>query len=319
MATCGTIRDMNLCRMREYMLCNRKIRIADAARETGMSNPTAAKLIGDLVESGEMKEVGCCASTGGRCAMVYEVNPCYLSYLLMQMDGETLRYQVRDYLGDVLASGQFAAEDDFAGQMGTFLTEIKESHPNLRGACMGANAFVSDDCVQRYIKKSPLTHFDMHSLVDKTLGVTFFMENDMNAIALSCWQQLGLQSGCIVCLYKQGVGLVIDGKVWRGKRGLPGEMTLFRPLTAANRWSPQIDPSFYYAFTAGVYAVTLDPDLIIVYTPENEIPCDPLAIKKLLEMQLAPEYVPETRAASTRCHDYWQGLDIEMRASMGIA
>ena len=52
MATCGAVRDMNLSRMREYMQLHRRVRVADAARETGMSIPTAAKLItGSIVST----------------------------------------------------------------------------------------------------------------------------------------------------------------------------------------------------------------------------------------------------------------------------
>lgn len=319
MATCGTIRDMNLSRMREYMLCNRQVRVADAARETEMSIPTAAKLIGDLVECGEMKEVGCCASTGGRCAMVYEINPDYLSYLLLRAEYSHYRYQVRDYAGECLEDGEFEAETCALEHLDSLIAQIRTRRPNLRGACMGISALVSDNRVQRSMQRSPLVGLDMPGHIRQITELPFIMENDVNTAALACWKQSGLQRGCIVCLYKQGVGLVIDGRVWHGRNGLPGEIDMFRPLKNANRWSMDHDPSYYNAFTAGVYAVTLDPDKIVIYTPEGEAPCDPLAIRKLLEMQLAPDFVPEIHVSNAWNEDYWQGLDMQMRARLGIA
>ena len=145
MATCEAVRDMNLSRMRAYMLLHRRVRVADAARETGMSNPTAAKLIGDLVESGEMKEVGCCASTGGRCAMVYEIDPGFLSYLLLRGDSGHYSYQVRDYAGDCLESGHFEANAGAPEQIESLATQLKALYPNLRGICMGVNSFASQE------------------------------------------------------------------------------------------------------------------------------------------------------------------------------
>jgi len=319
MATCETLRNMNLSRMREYMLLNRKVRVADAARDTGMSIPTAAKLIADLVECGEMKEVGCCASTGGRCAMVYEINPDYLSYLLLRCEFDQYRYQLCDYAGELLESGSFEAGENALEQLDHLISEIRLRYPNLRGVCMGISAFVSDNCVQRSLQKSPLLGLDMREHIENMLGVPFFMENDVNTVALACWKQSGLQKGCIVCLYRSGVGLVIDGRIWRGRNGLPGEISMFRPLKNANRWSQESDPSFYNAFTAGVYAVTLDPDRIVIYTPEGEAPCDPLAVHKLLEKQLASEYVPEIRVSDSWNADYWLGLDMQMRAHLGIS
>jgi len=319
MATCGTIRDMNLSRMREYMLVNRKVRIADAARDTGMSIPTAAKLIGDLVESGEMKEVGCCASTGGRCAMVYEINPSFLSYLLIRSEHDYYQYQVRDYAGECLESGSFETKAGALEHIDSLVSDIRIRHPNLRGACMGISALVSNNRVQRSIQRSPLVGLDIPEHFAQISDLPFIMENDVNTAALACWKQSGLQHGCIVCLYKQGVGLVIDGRIWHGRSGLPGEIDMFRPLKNTNRWSMENDPSYYNAFTAGVYAVTLDPDKIILYTPEGETPCDPLAIRKLLERQLAPEYVPDIQVSGSWSNDYWQGLDMQMRNHLGIA
>lgn len=318
MATCGTVRDMNLSRMREYMLVYRRVRVADAARDTGMSIPTASKLIADLVESGEMKEVGCCASTGGRCAMVYEINPDYLSYLLLRVEAGHYSFQVRDYTGECLESGSFDAGENAPEQIGSLAAQIRERYPNLRGACMGVSAFVSGSCAQPSGLPSAPTGPDFCGRFEQIAGVPFIMENDVNTVALARWKQCELQSGCIVCLHKQGVGLVIDGKIWRGKNGLPGEINMFRPLKNANLWSAQSDPSFYYAFTAGVYAVTLDPDLIVIYTPEGEAACDQLAVQRLLEMQIAPEYVPAIISSADWNEDYWQGLDMQMRAHLGI-
>ena len=318
MATCGAVRDMNLSRMREYMQLHRRVRVADAARETGMSIPTAAKLISDLVESGEMKEVGCCASTGGRCAMVYEIDPGYLSYLLLRADSGHYSYQVRDYAGDCLESGHFSADVSTPGQIESLAKQLKQNYPNLRGICMGVKTFVSQEEAQ----SAPLPEAALRSFVEKHFGVPFIMENDVNAVALACWKQYGLDRGCIICLHRKNVGLVIDGKIWRGKNGSNeknGQYRTLRPLKNIQNLPVSDDPTHYNAFAVGVYAVTLDPDLVVIYTPDDEPPCDPLAIRTLLEKRFTPEYVPDIVASKKWNDDYWQGLDMEMRAQLGIS
>ncbi len=49
----------------------------ELARQTGLSFPTVGRIIDDMVERGEAREAGVAASTGGRCAMRYELDMHY--------------------------------------------------------------------------------------------------------------------------------------------------------------------------------------------------------------------------------------------------
>lgn len=47
----------------------------DLARLTHLSFPTVSRIVDEMVERGEAQEIGTAASTGGRCAMQYRLNP----------------------------------------------------------------------------------------------------------------------------------------------------------------------------------------------------------------------------------------------------
>ena len=49
----------------------------DLARLTHLSFPTVSRIVDEMVERGEAQEIGTAASTGGRCAMQYRLNPQY--------------------------------------------------------------------------------------------------------------------------------------------------------------------------------------------------------------------------------------------------
>lgn len=323
MATCGTVRDMNLSRMREYMLEHRKVRIADAARETGMSIPTAAKLIGDLVENGEMITVGCCASTGGRCASLFEINHSYLSYLLLRVDGDKIRYQLKDYAGDCLESGCVDIGANAVCALDDLVLEAKARHENLKGIFLGAEAHVTKGCIGMECSTPGLAGLNVREHFETLTGLCVNAENETNLVAHGCWRRLEMAQGCIVCLHMTSqrqfsAGLVINGRSWEGRKGLSGEVHLMQALRIAQEKYQEMDVPSYFAFMAGMYAVTLDPDRIIVYQPPNiaAIDCDEL--RELCRKGLMDEYIPQIDVSDEWDRDYWTGLCMQMRKMLGI-
>lgn len=56
----------------------------DLARLTHLSFPTVSRIVDEMVERGEAQEIGTAASTGGRCAMQYRLNPQYRLVLCLR-------------------------------------------------------------------------------------------------------------------------------------------------------------------------------------------------------------------------------------------
>ncbi len=78
----------------------------DLARLTHLSFPTVSRIVDEMVESAEKrKEIGTAASTGGRCAMQYRLNPQYRLFLCLRLEQDTLHWFVCDLDGTPLRTG----------------------------------------------------------------------------------------------------------------------------------------------------------------------------------------------------------------------
>ena len=64
----------------------------DLARLTHLSFPTVSRIVDEMVECGEAQEIGTAASTGGRCAMQYRLNPQYRLFLCLRLEQDTLHW-----------------------------------------------------------------------------------------------------------------------------------------------------------------------------------------------------------------------------------
>ena len=87
MADAGRLKQVNMTLIREAMRGGGEHSKNELARRTGLSFPTVSRIVDDLVEAGEAKETGTAASTGGRCAKQYALDPAYRLFLCLRLEG----------------------------------------------------------------------------------------------------------------------------------------------------------------------------------------------------------------------------------------
>lgn len=321
MATTGAVRNMNRNRIRQYARQYAEVRIAEAARETGLSIPTVSRMVADLVETGELFEAGACASTGGRRACTYRVNPMYLTYLLVRVEANNLTWQLRDFSGGRVESGEELVQTSMVAELDRLLSDIQSRYPMLRATYLGVAAMISGGVIARMNRKHEMQGLNVSEHFAQIVPTPVFVENDMNLVASGRWSRLGLSKGSIVCLYVNelgtGAGLVIDGRVWRGKHGLPGEMSF---IPAMRRPSASDDPDYveYLSSIVCMYAAVVDPDRIVFYA--NRV-CDMSRTDRILErckQRMPEEFIPVLEFSEDWDSDYLLGMDNETRSKLGI-
>ena len=91
MADAGLLRQENTALLRRAMQ-DGVFSKNELARQTGLSFPTVGRIIDDMVERGEAREAGVAASTGGRCAMRYELDMHYRLFLCLRLEQDTLHW-----------------------------------------------------------------------------------------------------------------------------------------------------------------------------------------------------------------------------------
>ena len=103
----------------------------DLARLTHLSFPTVSRIVDEMVERGEAQEIGTAASTGGRCAMQYRLNPQYRLFLCLRLEQDTLHWFVCDLDGTSLEQEQQTCSGDVREFLDTLLMRVRARYPRL--------------------------------------------------------------------------------------------------------------------------------------------------------------------------------------------
>ena len=91
-----TVKQLNKEHIRAYMSKHTSASKSQIARELGLSFPTVGRLIDELCSDGELTGQGAGSSTGGRCACIYELNPLFSLYLLVQVESDRVCWNLKD-------------------------------------------------------------------------------------------------------------------------------------------------------------------------------------------------------------------------------
>ena len=109
----------------------------DLARLTHLSFPTVSRIVDEMVEHGEAQEIGTAASTGGRCAMQYRLNPQYRLFLCLRLEQDTLHWFVCDLNGTPLEQEQQTCSGDVRELLDTLLMRVRARYPRLAAVVLG--------------------------------------------------------------------------------------------------------------------------------------------------------------------------------------
>ena len=136
MAGTGKLKRENTALLRQAMQ-NGSAGKNDLARLTHLSFPTVSRIVDEMVECGEAQEIGTAASTGGRCAMQYRLNPQYRLFLCLRLEQDTLHWFVCDLDGTPLEQEQQTCSGDVRELLDTLLMRVRARYPRLAAVVLG--------------------------------------------------------------------------------------------------------------------------------------------------------------------------------------
>lgn len=136
MADAGLLRQENTALLRRAMQ-DGVFSKNELARQTGLSFPTVGRIIDDMVERGEAREAGVAASTGGRCAMRYELDMHYRLFLCLRLEQDTLHWFVCGLDGVPLEQGEETCPGDVRELLDTLLMRVRARYPQLASVAFG--------------------------------------------------------------------------------------------------------------------------------------------------------------------------------------
>ena len=109
--------------------------------------PTVGRIIDDMVERGEAREAGVAASTGGRCAMRYELDMHYRLFLCLRLEQDTLHWFVCGLDGVPLEQGEETCPGDVRELLDTLLMRVRARYPQLASVAFGFAGAMHDGVV----------------------------------------------------------------------------------------------------------------------------------------------------------------------------
>lgn len=236
------IKLINEVLIREGLLARGVATTAELVADTGLSQTTVGQIVDEMRRRGMIREAEKRASSGGRRASAWVLDPEAWSSLCLSIEPESLAWGVANALGTVVQQGErivrkdpLAEALDLARELKDALCEAdegREDRASRAALALGVPAAVRGGRVLTGDFLEAWSGLDLEELFARKAGLPVVVENDLNAIALGYLRSArasGYRPHSLVYLHFNsgsciGSGLVLEGKVFRGAANYAGEL-----------------------------------------------------------------------------------------------
>ncbi|WP_370948002.1 ROK family protein [Amycolatopsis sp. cg5] len=242
-----------------------------AVVDTGLSKPTVGFVLKALEAAGLVRSAGTITTLAGRTAPLYEADPGAGYVLGIDVGQNYVRAAVSD-LGRTIVARRDEPNRAFTGTelvavvariAADTIADAGLTPAEIMVRVIGSPGVV--DPVNRCFRHSPnLPGWDHAGLLDElegAFGAEVLVENDANLAAVGEWESGAARGtsvfGCLTVGADAGLGLMVNGRVFRGATGAAGEINYLpheedRPLHQR------------LAYTVASVAAVVDPELIVL-------------------------------------------------------
>src|SRR3954470_22253002 len=211
---------------------------AQLARDTGLSKPTVSQALAELETGGLVRSVGLAAPSRGRTALLYEPDPTAGYVVGIDIGRAWIRIAVADLSGAIIARSDSPNRARTAAAV--VRTVAREARAIVKQAGIGwrrvvhtvvGSPGVFDPGTGRLWHAPNLPDWSKPGLADElraALSPSTAIDNDANLAAVG-ERDFGRGQEARTFVYLElgtglGVGIVIDGELYRGARGAAGEV-----------------------------------------------------------------------------------------------
>ena len=215
-----------------------RISRVEIAERSGQSRASVTNITAEMIEQGLILEEKCgCKPTRGRRRIMLSLNPNAAYVVGVKISEFQVSFAVVDFVGEVRSSlimpirvserPEAIIADVIEDGVRHCVEEARLRMSDISGVGLAVSGFVdssSGTCLWTPLKKGK-SH--IRSLVGKRLNMDVYIENDANSVTVAA-QWFGRGKGVdnlIVVTIEHGVGMgiVIDGKLYRGATGIGAE------------------------------------------------------------------------------------------------
>ena len=201
------------------------------------SIPSITKAINELIKEGFVVEEGYAPSSGGRRPLMYNINAKAMYILAVAMDQLSARLQLIDLQNNPVADmatvdikllNNEDALPTLIGSLNDYVAESGIPKNKIAGIGIGMPGFINA------VEGINYTYLDaggqsLSDYISQKTGIATYIDNDSSLIALA-EQKFGIaktqQEVMVINLgWGIGLGMIIDGKIFRGYNGFSGELS----------------------------------------------------------------------------------------------
>lgn len=212
------------------------------SERTGLSGPSILTVVNEFLEKGILSAAGKKNGLPGRSPMTMVFNPDVLLSIGFEFDGESLSCGLVNLDGEI----RFLSEERVPPELGADFFEMLcrkavdlQRRAQAEGLCcsgIGLGIPGAVDIRERIVRFAPnigmQNPVDISGLVERLesrCGLPVFVENDVNASAIGEFYRRKIREEVSDLLYVSvgtgiGAGLILDGRLRHGARGLCGEI-----------------------------------------------------------------------------------------------
>ncbi|MFD8495577.1 ROK family protein [Amycolatopsis sp. NPDC059657] len=242
-----------------------------AVVDTGLSKPTVGFVLKALEAAGLVRSAGTVTTLAGRTAPLYEADPGAGYVLGIDIGRHYIRAAVSDLGRTVVARRDEPNRAFSGGELVAVVARIAAD--TIAGAGLTAAEIMVRvigspgvvDPVNRCFRHTPnLPGWDRAGLLDEleaAFGAEVLVENDANLAAVGEWESGAARGtsvfGCLTVGTDSGLGLMVNGRVFRGATGAAGEIN-YLPYEEDRPLHQRL------AYTVASVAAVIDPELIVL-------------------------------------------------------
>jgi len=224
---------------------------AQLSRDSGLSKPTVSQALQTLQRARLVREAGRSSGGKGPTAVLYELNARAGWVVGIDVGRSYVRAAIADLAGEIVARrdepARVRSADTLIRQLGDIAhglaAEAGLRWPRVTFAVVGSPGVFEPSRGQVALAHN-LPGWGRHGLVEavrRELGTNVAIENDVNLATIGeRWNGIGKDVANFVYLHVGtgvGMGLVLNGELYRGAAGAAGEIG-YLPLAAADPHDP---------------------------------------------------------------------------------
>ncbi len=215
-----------------------KMSRSEIAKHLSLSNPSVSKNVDNLIEKGLLIETGSLVTDVGRRPIMLEFNGRHGCVAVIDLSSSDGRICIADLDGNKLKysrveGGKIISRDMLEGIIITLKSMLKDvvgKCGSLIGICIGVPGVVEPKTGHLHWSSriDDFHNLDLKGMFNKEFNVPITIKNDVN-LAVCGERVFGCGNNAQNMIYINidagvGIGIVLDGKLYEGRRGFAGDL-----------------------------------------------------------------------------------------------